>query len=225
MMLPSLPLEQCRRRHALVYLRPQAWPPLLRDHAGLAQDALLHAWAARGWPLIARRRSAYDRDGVTVGLPLPPFAGKARLALVVPERDIARVTALPALAQVIGTAPAGWRRHLDALVGIAADHEVFVQVFGSLAWQHLTGLSYVTDASDLDLAWSAPRGPRLDSLLDAIARIDGVAPMRVDGEIIFADGAAANWRELRGLAAQVILKTSAGLALASRAQVAQRLDA
>jgi phosphoribosyl-dephospho-CoA transferase len=62
------------------------------------------------------------------------------------------------------------------------------------------------------------------SLLDAVARIDAVAPMRVDGEIIFADGAAANWRELRGNAEQVILKTPAGLALASRAQVAQMLE-
>lgn len=225
MTLHSLPLEYCHRRHTLVYLHPPAWSCLLRDHAWLAQHALVHAWAARGWPLIARRRAAHDGDGVAVGLPLPPSAGKARIALMVREGDIARVTALPALAQVICRAPAPWRPNLHALAGIAADHEVFVQVFGSLAWQYLTGLSYVTDASDLDLAWTAPRGPRMASLMDAIARADEVAPMRVDGEIIFADGTAANWRELRGQAAQVILKTSAGLTLTSRADVAQLLDA
>ncbi|WP_176464001.1 malonate decarboxylase holo-[acyl-carrier-protein] synthase [Bordetella genomosp. 11] len=221
---PSPPREAWRQRHALVYLHPQAWSSLLRDQAWLARHALSHTWAARGWPLIARRRSAHETDGVAVGLPFPPSAGKARIALRVRERDIARVAGLPALEQAISTAPAAWHQHLYTLVRIAADHEIFVQVFGSLAWQHLTGLSYVTDESDLDLAWSAPRGPRLASLLDAVARTDAAAPMRVDGEVIFADGTAANWRELRGDASQVILKTPAGLALASRAQVAHMLE-
>jgi phosphoribosyl-dephospho-CoA transferase len=34
-------------------------------------------------------------------------------------------------------------------------------------------------------------------LLDGIDGIERSAPMRIDGEIVFADGAAANWRELR----------------------------
>lgn len=225
MKLPSLPLDFCHRRHTLVYLHARAWSRMLQDHAWLGQHALLQTWAARGWPLIARRRAAHEGEGVAVGLPLPPSAGKARIALLVREDDIERVAALPTLEQAMTTAPAAWQPHLYTLLRVAADHEVFVQVFGSLAWQHLTGLSYVTDASDLDLAWSAPRGPRMATLLDAIARTDTVAPMRVDGEIIFADGAAANWRELHGRAAQVILKTSTGLTLTSRVHVAQMLDA
>jgi hypothetical protein len=41
------------------------------------------------------------------------------------------------------------------------------------------------------------RGCALALLLDGIDGIEHSAPMRIDGEIVFADGVAANWRELR----------------------------
>jgi phosphoribosyl-dephospho-CoA transferase len=221
---PSPPLDACRQRHTLIYPRPQAWTRLLENRDGLARHPLLLEWAERGWPLIARRPSAHERDGVAVGLPLPPAAGKARIALIIAVEDIARVAPLPALSQAIGTAPTAWQPHLHTLQRASKDHGVTVQVFGSLAWEHLTGLSYVTDASDLDLAWSAPRRPQFASLLNTIAHTDAASPMRLDGEIVFADGAAANWRELHSNAAHVILKTSSALTLVDRARIAQMLN-
>jgi phosphoribosyl-dephospho-CoA transferase len=220
----SPPIESFRRRHTLIYPRRDAWQRLISEQAWLAEHPLLLDWADHGWPLIARRPSAHERDGVAVGLPLPPAAGKARIALMLAAEDIDHVAPLPALSHTIATAPESWQPHLHTLLRASKDHGVTVQVFGSLAWQQLTGLSYVTDASDLDLAWSAPRRPQFASLLNSIAHTDAASPMRLDGEIVFSDGAAANWRELHSNAAHVILKTSSALTLVDRACIAQMLN-
>src|SRR5262249_43923052 len=48
----------------------------------------------------------------------------------------------------------------------------------------------------LSLGGIPGEGILMAKLLQRIAQIERVAPMRIDGEIIFQDGAAANWREL-----------------------------
>ncbi|MEW4362765.1 hypothetical protein V6S75_27510, partial [Burkholderia pseudomallei] len=66
-------------RHTLVRVCAQAWPALLAAHGGIGTLPFVRDWAARGWPLIVRRRSPCDA-GVPLGLPLPPSAGKRRVA-------------------------------------------------------------------------------------------------------------------------------------------------
>jgi phosphoribosyl-dephospho-CoA transferase len=68
--------------------------------------------------------------------------------------------------------------------------------FGSLLWQHLTGLAYLTLHSDLDVLWPIPANFDVHSLICGIAQVQRDAPLRIDGEIIFPDGSAVNWREL-----------------------------
>ncbi|HWT97409.1 MAG TPA: phosphoribosyl-dephospho-CoA transferase MdcG domain-containing protein, partial [Terriglobales bacterium] len=75
--------------------------------------------------------------------------------------------------------------------------------FGSLAWQHLTDLSFLSAGSDLDLLWPLPASG-LDGLLTAIARLDRHAPMRIDGELIGTQG-GVNWRELHDSAGNEVL--------------------
>ena len=88
-----------------------------------------------------------------------------------------------------------------------------VRVFGSLAWQALTGLAYLTEQSDLDILLHP--GPDTDPLrlAAAIAAIDAAAPMRIDGELVRSDGLAVNWRELNDGARHVLAKSAAGVAL------------
>ena len=219
--LPAL--EICRRRHTLIHPHIETWSRKLTARPELAAQPLVRDWVARGWPLIARRPSAHEAHGIPVGLPLPPSAGKARVALMLNHDDIDRAEPLPTLAAALETAPVTWRPALHALVATAAAHQVSVYVFGSLAWQHLTGLPYLSPTSDVDLAWSAPSRDRLDALLHAIAEVERAAPMGVDGEIVLRDGAAANWRELHDCRTDVMLKTSNDVILATRASFEQDL--
>ncbi|WDD93646.1 malonate decarboxylase holo-[acyl-carrier-protein] synthase [Burkholderia sp. FERM BP-3421] len=198
-------------RHALARIAPDAWPALVAAH-GLGDVPLVCAWAARGWPLIVRR-PAPGETGIALGLPLPPSAGKRRIALSVPPERIAAYASLPGLDEAAGRAPAAWRACLRDVSVLAARHRVSCRVFGALAWQTLTGLAYLHAGSDLDLLFDVPADTRaLDALLDGLATLAEQAPMRIDGELVRDDGAGVNWRELHA-GGEVAMKTATDVVL------------
>jgi phosphoribosyl-dephospho-CoA transferase len=202
-------------RHSLIDVDPRAWTTALAVyHWGLAHDPVIRDWAGLGRPLIARRRAACDRpDRVPAGLPLPPDIGKQRLALALPSNAILSVRPPPLLASIHEVAPTPWRTTIADLLAIAASHSVMPRVFGSFAWQALTGLGYVSATSDLDLIW--PLGDDLSTLLDAIAAVEKTAPGRLDGEIVGPLG-AVHWRELFAGDRDVLMKTSTAVTMISR---------
>ncbi|OMU06783.1 phosphoribosyl-dephospho-CoA transferase, partial [Burkholderia pseudomallei] len=247
---------------------------------------------------VARRAPCGGAAGGPLGLPLPPSAGKRRVALAAAREQIDSACALPTLADVGRQAPPAWRPTLARLRALADAHRVDCRVFGSLAWQTLTGLRYLSDESDLDVllmpggasssaslfrfsssfassfasvsvspsspsvsipqssrAWPVPalagasssaavtgaeasapmtaqmeasasrlsRWPGSSSMpsrrdaiapfLAALAEIDADAPMRIDGELLCADGAGVNWRELHAGGRAVAMKTATGVEL------------
>ena len=93
------------------------------------------------------------------------------------------------------TAPEAWWPVVDEVLALGRECRLVPNVFGSLLWQALTGLSYLGSGSDLDLLW--PVSGRVDArFLQGLARIEAGAPMRLDGEIVLPDRAGINWREL-----------------------------
>jgi phosphoribosyl-dephospho-CoA transferase len=183
------------RRHELLRVMPSAWAAALATRS-LGQHPMLSGWADRGWPVIVRRRIYSDGTMVPVGVPLPPASAKARVALALPDDAVIARTPLPYL-RTLAAAPPRWQPTIAGLLALGERHAVEPAVFGSLLWQHFTGLPYLSAGSDLDLVWPVHRGHALGLLLDGIDGIERSAPIRIDGEIVFADGAAANWRELR----------------------------
>ena len=214
---PSPYVELPLRRHLLVRVYPAAWERLLRVRPDLAAESLLCDWARQGWPLIARRRGPRDGEGVLLGLPLPPSAGKRRIAVEMRADGVAGTSLLPAVSEVLGTAPVTWQPCLQELTDLAQAYDVRCGVFGSLCWQWLTGLTYIGTRSDVDIAWTLPRPDRLKRFLDDLAEVDARAPVRLDGELVRADGSGVNWRELHAGSPEIILKTSDQVLLQSRA--------
>lgn len=199
-------------RHDLVHLSPTAWRTLIGEPAVRAADPLLAVWADRGWPLVGRRPHAGEAHGVPAGLPLPPSAGKKRLAFLIPPEDVVAVVPPPTAASTIHAAPPAWRETLLRLSRLAAQHGAEARVFGSLAWQAITGLDYLTDRSDLDFTLHVRRDTPIRRLAEAVADLEIDAPMRLDGEFI-RGGCAVNWRELHGGARELLVKTVAGITL------------
>jgi phosphoribosyl-dephospho-CoA transferase len=197
-----------------VYLVPAAWGRLLTSDPGLA-ETWLKEWADHHWPLIVRRTLPADKGEVPLGLPLPPSAGKRRIVLALYYADIESVAPLPSISDVIGVAPPNWRRSLKRLILLEQRYHVRCGVFGSLAWQRLTGLGYLGPDSDLDLVWSLPHRTQLEGFLTRVAEIESHAPMRIDGELTREDGAGVNWRELHAGASELALKSWAGVRLCS----------
>jgi phosphoribosyl-dephospho-CoA transferase len=199
-------------RHDLVYVSPAAWQTLIRARTDLADEPIVKSWVDYGWPLVGRRLHAGEGDGVPLGLPLPPSAGKKRISVLVRPNDVVKVVPSPTLASVVSAAPRPWGCSLLRLSQLASRHSLETRVFGSLAWQVLTGLPYVSDASDLDFTLHVRRDTPLRQLACELACIEADAPMRLDGEFILG-GSAVNWRELHGGAREVLVKTATGISL------------
>jgi phosphoribosyl-dephospho-CoA transferase len=213
MTLPSNRANRPIRRHDLIFVSSRGWRALLAERADLAAEPLLARWVANGWPLVGRRPMAGEASGVPAGLPLPPFAGKSRLTFLLRPADIVATAPPPVLDDVMPMAPAAWRHALGDVEAMASRHALEARVFGSLAWQAITGLDYLTDRSDLDLLLELRRDTDLQALAEDLAGIEICAPMRLDGELIRQDGAAINWRELRVGAGEILVKTLGGVAL------------
>jgi phosphoribosyl-dephospho-CoA transferase len=204
------------QRHDLLHVVPGAWTAALAAHS-LDDVPLLTEWAERGWPVIVRRRLESETlDVVPVGVPLPPAAGKLRIALNVPPAAVIARAAPASLQAVAHKAAPAWQPTIAALVALGERHGIEPAAFGSLLWEHHTRMTYLLPTSDLDVIWSAHAGCNIANLLRGIARIERMAPMRIDGEIVFPQGAAANWRELHKALdeygpAEILIKTMDGV--------------
>ncbi|WP_140725679.1 malonate decarboxylase holo-[acyl-carrier-protein] synthase [Pseudomonas sp. Hp2] len=200
-------------RHTLVWLDPHgAWQALAPG-----VQAELRDWFAQGRPaIVARRDEAAGDNELCLGVPLPPASGKRRLALRAQGPAVRRHTPPCALADVIAHAPGGWRGALEALAHAAAARGLAPRVFGSFAWQALTGLDYVGPGSDIDLLWAVDDARRANAVVALLQRWEAAQGRRADGELVRGDGSAANWREYASGAAQVLVKRHDGCALQPR---------
>ena len=162
---------------------------------------------------------------VPVGVPLPPAHGKRRVALLLPRAGVLQRSSPRLLRAAARVADPGWRSTIVSLLALGARTGVEPAAFGSLLWQHLTGLAYLSPHSDLDLLWPVPAAFDVLSLVFSIAEVQRDAPLRIDGEVIFPDGSAVNWRELWNAhrtadRATVLAKSMEGVRLVEIASVA-----
>ncbi|MDA9526929.1 MULTISPECIES: malonate decarboxylase holo-[acyl-carrier-protein] synthase [unclassified Bradyrhizobium] len=208
--------ERSPGRHDLVFVSPAGWRAMLEARGDLATDALVARWSKMGWPAIRRRALPCEEAGLALGLPLPPSAGKKRISLLVDIDHVVSVARPPSLRQARAYAPRNWWPTLDRLDRLELRHSVDARVFGSLAWQSLTGLDYVTDRSDLDVLFEIRGETDVDRFVADVAAIENEAPMRIDGELMRADGAAVNWRELHGGGSELLVKSIGSVILLGR---------
>ena len=211
------------RRHDLLLVEPRAWSGVLAAHPHLAAIPEVLQWAARGWPLIVRRHLPGDDPTlIPVGLPLPPVNGKLRLAAELSPGEVREWLPAVTLRRLRGETPVSWRGTVDALLGLADETGVEPRVFGSLLWQHATGLPYLSAGSDLDLLWPTADADTAAQLVRGLAGIERNSPVGCDGEILLPDGGGVQWREWHGSPAEVLVKTSAGVRLCATRDVFPR---
>lgn len=196
-------------RHDFVRLRPD-WQDRLLSPLAQSERVLIADWVAAGRPLVVARRQPDDAiDTLRLGLALPD---KWRIGLHL-HLDAISVAASPPLLRD-AAAPLAWRPALLTLTEMFMNAGLPARLYGSLAWQTLTGLDYVRpDRSDVDLLFAPPDAvalARLASLLQPLA--DHHHP-RLDGEIVLPGGLAVSWREWLG-GGSVLVKAPCSVFLA-----------
>ncbi len=197
-------------RHDLVWLSSRGWE---RVRAAAPFDAVeaLDLWRDGGWPAVVRRaETGLAPNEVAIGFALPPrraasgkagpegkggHGGKLRVGCRVELSDIQRRTRALALVGALDAVPEHWHGGLAALEAEAASEGIGLAVYGSVALEALTGQRYLTPASDIDLLLRPLSRAQLMAGLALLARHAATLPL--DGEVVFADGRAVAWKELR----------------------------
>ena len=109
--------------------------------------------------------------------------------------DVQRRTRALPLVGALDAVPAAWRDGLAALEREAAGAGLGLAVYGSVALAALTGQRYVRPESDIDLLLRPLGRAQLMAGLDLLAAHARQLPL--DGEVVFPDGRAVAWKELR----------------------------
>ncbi len=180
-----------------MWIRPESRGVVAAQVADGELRAQVTAWLAADRPLVAARQPCGEphTERISVGLALPPALGKLRVALVAASNDIARYAPPLRLDYALAHAPAGWQSALAELDAAAMDAGIELRVFGSLAWQALSGLQYVTPQSDIDLLWHPQSHLQLQHGMDMLSRWEQSSGLRADGEVLFGGSNAVSWRE------------------------------
>lgn len=210
-------------RHELAWLSNPGWDAAL-ECALPGQHAAIEQWRRADWPAIVRRADAGLEPGsVSLGIALPPAqdGSKGRIALNIPKMQVARRRAPLALADAARAAPERWRKGLGELAGALT-----LQAYGSLAMQAITGQSYLTPASDIDLLFVPADAASLRAGLALLEQYAALLPL--DGEIVFPSGEAVAWKEWISAGrhdARVLVKDAGAVRLAPMAQLLATLEA
>jgi phosphoribosyl-dephospho-CoA transferase len=183
----------------------------------------LRNWVGRGRPVIIRRPCmSEDEKSVYVGLSLPPDQVKRRLAFRLPFSLLANVVE-PPLWTECAEAFSGSSEWASPILSVVKAAKLPLQTFGSYAWQHYTGLSYVTQHSDLDLIVPINRRKnwrRFRQLMSEAQKTDH----RVDLEITLNGDASFNWREFETPGTRLLFKGNRSLWMGDKSDVEALLN-
>jgi phosphoribosyl-dephospho-CoA transferase len=183
-------------RHNLAWLTAAGWEAG-RSNIEPALHSSLEQWQRADWPAIVRRAEPDTKsEHVCLGIALPPdpvTRHKRRIAIHVPLAEISRSGSPLAIGATLGSAPARWQRTLDLLAADATGQGLLLEVYGSLALQALTGNSYITETSDIDILFSPRTRLQLESGIALLQEYATLLPL--DGEILFPQGRGVAWKE------------------------------
>ena len=213
---PVARLPSMLRRQQLLRLSGEGWARVLDASWEPAARQCLALWAARGLPLVVTRQPAPAADTLATGLPAPARFRRLRLAVAVMPRHVMFLDEFPAAGAVARLLPRPCASAWHALLASLAVAGCAPRVYGGHGWQVLTRLAYVHAASDVDLLLPVVSSAQADAVARLLANAAWTGP-RLDGELLFPDGAAVAWREWlahrEGRTAQVLVKRLHGVGL------------
>lgn len=204
------------RRHDWVHLRDDARPVFATEDA-VALD-FARDWLAQGRPLVVARQPG-PGNGLVLGLALPVEYATRRVACTVEPDAILRHRNPLTVDEAAHVLPAPDAHALRRFAAALAGNALQVGVYGSTAWECVSGLRYRHEGSDVDVVCDVASSAGLNACLSAFEQGTREFRARLDGEIRFAGGRAVAWRELAeactGTSSIVLAKGERDVALLS----------
>jgi len=181
-------------RHDLLYLKKDFSP------CASEESERIHEWISHGYPVIVRRPGVCKNgNGVHCGISLPPAAGKKRIAFTVPTDAIEEKMGLPFLSTVK-------LETVSDFIKLCDKNGFAPKVFGSLAWEHITGMEYFTESSDIDILFNVSSNTELYRLQEMLSSVPEELIKLFDIEIVLWNGDAFSWREFLNSSRKIMVK-------------------
>jgi phosphoribosyl-dephospho-CoA transferase len=204
------------QRHQLVQLSDAGWQEVSSQAWDEpARDCIAH-WVRHRGPLVVTRQRDPRMNVVDLGLAAPVPFGRRRLAIEVSPDALRRAGSFPRPIAIEALLPIELRDRWRALDAALTHRGCHARVYGSHGWQALTGLPYLHADSDIDLLLPVDGVAMADAVCTTLAAAPIERP-RLDGELMFPDGAGIAWREWHswraGRTSRVLVKRLHGAAL------------
>ena len=182
-------------RHQIAWLTDGGWQKVLAQARDAKVQECLQHWASHRLPLVVTRQTVSETPHIlALGLPAPGRWDKRRITLAVPRGAVLYFDAFPRAAEVQCLLPFDARTPWRGLCEQISAHQAAARVYGSYGWQLLTGLDHVHSDSDIDLCIGVSTASQADAVAGLLQGFS-VPRLRLDGELVFDDGAAVAWRE------------------------------
>lgn len=189
-------------RQDLLFLKKDA-PVHQGTNCTDAEKVLLAEWLSLERPVIIRRPGlTVDGSAVNCGIPLPPAQGKKRISFLAPLASIERKGKLPLLRDCIGI-----NKNMKELIEVFEKNAFEAHVFGSLAWEYLTGLKYLQKSSDIDISFKVENSAELHKL-DRLLSENHELLKSCDIEIILWNGDSFSRREFLNSSKDIMIKNT-----------------
>lgn len=213
------------QRHRLAWLGDAAWHEVLAQHDwdAPALACLMH-WQQQQLPLVVARQPEtipnleFTNAKVHLGLPMPNQWGRGRLSIAVPWSAVRAWGEFPDASTIQTLLPAHQQTGWQQLCAQWQAADCQARVYGGYGWQLMSGLVYLRPTSDLDLLWPVRDAEHADRIVHSVSAYTPSEPApRIDGELVFPDHTAVNWREWQqwrsGQAQAILVKRIAAVQL------------
>jgi phosphoribosyl-dephospho-CoA transferase len=194
------------RRHLFVLADYSTKLPL-KTH----DDSLINDWITEGRPLIIRRPCLTpDGRNVCLGLSLPgnvpAISSKSRIAFELPRSCVREYIQPPFWHDCIAQTPKLFVESAHPIMLAAEVAGISLRTFGSHAWSHLTGLSYLTEKSDIDLLACISERSQWETFKREMEQLKMSSKPRIDLEIVLDGDASFSWREFHETRHRLLFK-------------------
>lgn len=203
-------------RHDLVTVERKCVFKLHAPHPDRTLANAVADWIEKGRPMVLPRQEPHPHC-IQLALRLPPGRGGHRLACTFPRACIRDMGAPLTLRDCLHRFSEPERHILNDLCEDALKSGLDLRVFGSIAWESISGEPYREASSDLDVLADVITSRQLNETLCALEKASSKLPFTLDGEIRFGREWAVSWRELSSLlgkpSAQVLVKGNQSVCL------------
>ncbi|OAV01594.1 MULTISPECIES: malonate decarboxylase holo-[acyl-carrier-protein] synthase [Moraxella] len=171
------------QRHDLVHIANAAWVQPCADSLPDMAVAKFFALLGQGLPLTVTRQPSCDDGRICLAMNVLTHQGKYRVACHTPMTNITDISPPLPVMQAASLFDAWSAQQLGELVSRLQACGCAVHVYGSYAYQLLTGEPYVTPLSDVDLLFVLDDWRQLSAVMMQIADFRAVFERRIDGEM------------------------------------------